>query len=66
MVKLYARSLQGRRARVRRPHKRGKNVSIIGAISVKEVVALVNLKGGTDGIIFEVFILQKLLPKLWK
>ncbi len=65
MVKLYARSFRGRRARVRRPHKRGKNVSIIGAISIKEVVASVNLLGGTGGISFEVFILQKRVPKLW-
>lgn len=65
-VRLYARSLRGRRARVRRPHKRGKNVSIIGSISIKKVVALVNLLGGTDGIIFEAFILQKLVPKLGK
>ncbi len=66
MVKLYARSFRGRRARVRRPHKRGKNVSIIGTISVKEVVASVNILGGTDGISFEVFILQKIVHKLWK
>ena len=65
MVRLYARSLRGR-ARVRRPHKRGKNVSIIGAISVKKVVASVNLLGGTDGIIFEAFILHQLVPKLAK
>lgn len=66
MVRLYARSLRGRRARGSRPHKRGRNVSIIGAISVKEVVASVNLLGGTDGITFEAFIQQKLVPKLWK
>ena len=66
MVRLYARSLRGRRARVRRPHKRGKNVSIIGAISVKKVVGSVNLLGGTEGIIFEAFILPKLVPRLGK
>ncbi len=65
-VRLYARSLRGRRARVRTPHKRGKNVSIIGAISVKKVVASVNLLGGTDGIIFEAFILQKFVSNLGK
>ena len=66
MVRLYARSLRGQRARGVRPHKRGKNVSMIGAISVKEVVASVNLLGGIDGITFEAFIIQKLVPKLWK
>ncbi len=66
MVKLYARSLRGRRARGSRPHKRGKNVSIIGAISVKKVVASVNLLCGKHEISFEAFILQKIEPKLWK
>lgn len=39
---------------------------MIGAISIKEVVASVNLLGGTDGITFEAFIVQRLVPKLWK
>lgn len=66
MVRLYARSFRGQRARGCRPPQRGKNVSMIGAISVKEVIASVNLMGQTDGITFEAFILQKLVPKLWK
>lgn len=57
---------RGHRARGLRPHHRGKNVSMIGAISIKEVVASVNLLGGTDGITFEAFIVQKLVPKLWR
>ena len=43
MVRLYARSLKGSRARGQKPNKRGKNVSIIGAISVNEVLTSVNL-----------------------
>lgn len=66
MVRLYARSLRGQRARGLRPEHRGKNVSMIGAISLKEVVASINLLGGTDGITFEAFIVQKLVPKLWQ
>lgn len=66
MVRLYARSIRGQRARGVRPHHRGKNVSMIGAISIQEVVASVNLLGGTDGITFEAFIIQRLVPKLWK
>jgi len=38
---------------------------MIGAISLKGVIASVNLVGGTDGITFKAFILQKLVPKLW-
>jgi transposase len=66
MVKLYARSLKGSRAQGPKPNKRGRNVSIIGAISVKEVLTSVNLIGTTDGITFEAFIIRKFVPKLWK
>lgn len=33
LVRLYARALRGQRARGTRPQKRGKNVSLIGAIA---------------------------------
>ena len=58
--------LKGSRTQGSKPNKRGRNVSIIGAISVKEVLTSVNLIGTTDGITFEAFIIRKLVPKLWK
>jgi len=66
MVRLYVRSLKASRTQEPKPNKRGKNVSIIGAVSVKEVLISVNLIGTTDAIIFEAFILRKALPKLGK
>ena len=66
MVRLYARSLKGSRAQGPKPNKRGRNVSIIGSISVNEVLTLVNLIGTTDAITFEAFIIRKLVPQLWK
>ena len=66
MVRLYARALKGQRAKGPKPTKRGKNVSIIGAMSVHEILTSVNLIGGTDAITFEAFITRKLVPKLWK
>jgi transposase len=66
MVRLYARSLKGEKATGLKPTKRGKNVSIIGAMSVNEILTSVNLIGGTDAITFEAFIIRKLVPKLWK
>jgi transposase len=66
MVRLYARSLKGSRAQGQKPNKRGRNVSIIGAISVNEVLTSVNLIGTTDRITFEAFIIRKLVPKLGK
>lgn len=66
LIRLYARALKGQRARGTRPQKRGKNVSMIGAIAFKGVVASINLLGATDGLTFEAFVIQKLVPHLWQ
>lgn len=65
LTRLFARSLRGQRAHGQRPHKRGKNVSMIGAIAMKGMIAQTNLLGATDGLTFEAFIAQKLVPNLW-
>ena len=66
LTRLRARPPQGRRAHGKRPSKRGKRVSILSAMSLGEVMTYANLIGSTDGLIFEAFISQKLVPKLWK
>lgn len=66
MVRLYARALKGKRARGEKPQKRGKNISFIGALSVKELIASARIYGAVDGVTFEAFIRQKLIPKLWE
>ena len=66
MLRLYARALKGKRARGKRPQKRGKNISIISALSLEKVVASRNIYGSVDGITFEAFIVKELVPKLWK
>lgn len=66
MVRLYARALKGKRARGSKPQKRGRNISLIAALSRREVVASVNIYGAVDGVTFEAFLVQQLIPKLWK
>lgn len=66
LVRLFARSPRGQRAYGSRHQKRGKNVSLIGAIGLKGVITQVSLLGATDGLTFEAVISQKLVPKLWK
>ncbi len=66
MVRLYARLLKGSRAKGLKPNRRGKNVAILGAISVEKVLTSVNLLGSIDGTTFEDFIIRKLLLNLWK
>jgi transposase len=65
LTRLFARAVKGERAYGQRPQKRGKNVSLISAISLQGVLAQSSLMGGTDAVTFEAFISQKLLPKLW-
>lgn len=65
-MRRYARSQKGKRALGAKPSKRGRNVSIIAAISLQGKVTHVNLLGGTDGLTLEAFIIRKLVPKLWK
>jgi hypothetical protein len=43
----------------------GKKVTVIGAISIKRVVALMTMDNSMDGKAFEVFIEQCLVPQLW-
>ncbi len=57
---------KGERSKGPKPTKRGKNVSIIGAMSVNKILTSVNLIGGTDALTFEAFIIRQLVPKLWK
>lgn len=66
MLRLYARALKGKRARGSKPQKRGKNISLVAALSIREVVASVNIYGAVDAVTFEAFIVQTLVPKLWK
>jgi len=66
MVRLYARAIIGRRARGSRPQKRGRNISLLTALSLEKVVVSSNIYGAVDGVTFEAFIANKLVPKLGK
>jgi transposase len=61
----HARSELGTRAYAVKPFYRGKKVTVIGAISIKRVVALMTMDNSMDGKAFEVFIEQCLVPQLW-
>ncbi|NEP42489.1 MAG: IS630 family transposase, partial [Okeania sp. SIO2H7] len=66
LLRLYGRSLKGERVRGSKPQKRGKNISLIGALSLEKVVALREIYGAVNGITFEAFIVKDLVPQLWK
>ena len=65
MTRLYARALRGERAHGDRPDKRGKNVTIIGAIALRGIVGAMTFIGGTDTLAFQTYIKEVLVPNLW-
>ena len=44
---------------------RGKNVTMIGAMSQSEIIAAMTFQGGTDTNAFYTYVTQVLVPKLW-
>jgi hypothetical protein len=48
-----------------KPFYRGKKVTVIGAISLTQVVALMTMDNSMDSQAFEVFIEKCLVPQLW-
>jgi transposase len=66
MVRLYGRALKGKRVRGERPQKRGQNMALLSAISLKKIIASINIYGAVDGATFEAFIVSELVPKLWR
>ncbi len=55
---------RGQRAPDNRPANRGKNISMIGAIRVDDILALEPVEGAVNGPTFEDFVERHLVPKL--
>lgn len=64
LIRLFAWALQGARAHGEQP-KRGKNVSVVAGLSVQGVVASACVLGSFDGMTFEAFVANRLVPNLW-
>ena len=65
LTRTHARSPHGSRVYDLKPFYRGAKVTVIGAISLSKVVAVMTLNGSMDGDAFEVFIEKCLVPQLW-
>ncbi|MEQ9469429.1 MAG: transposase [Roseitalea porphyridii] len=61
----YGRSQKGRKVRELKPFYRGAKVTLVGAMTQKEILALMTLNGSLDGAAYNVFIEHFLVPKLW-
>ena len=65
LTRTHARSQIGTRAYSFNPFYRGAKVTVIGAISIKKVVALMTMNNSMDGEANDVFIEKFLVPELW-
>jgi transposase len=65
MIRLYARSPRGQRAVGEGPQKRGQNVSIIDALTLRGTIALTTIFGAMDGLTFEAYLIRQVVPHLW-
>lgn len=65
LTRTHARSERGSRAYNFKPYYRGAKVSVIGAISLKNVLTVMTLNNSMDGNAYQVFIKHFLLPQLW-
>lgn len=64
MTPSYARAPKGQRAYGQVPRNRGDNTSFIAALSLNGLQAPMTLQGSVDGIAFETYVEQVLLPTL--
>ncbi|MHC5672425.1 transposase [Nostoc sp.] len=65
LTRTHARSPHGSRVYDFKPFYRGAKVTVIGAVSMKQVLAVMTLNGSMDGNAFKVFVEKCLVPQLW-
>ena len=64
MTRRYARAPRGERAYGRVPRNHGQNLSVIGALGLRGMVAVMSVEGAVDTEVFDVFITEVLAPAL--
>jgi transposase len=62
----HSRAAPGDRAYAFKPFYRGSKVSVIGAIAVSKVIAVMTIDDSMDAAAFEVYVSKCLVPQLWK
>ncbi len=65
LTRLYGRSEGGKRVYSERPRNKGENITLIGAMSDRGLIAAMTFPGSLNTASFLVFLAQILLPKLW-
>lgn len=65
MTRRYARAEKGKRAYGKCPYNRGRNITLIGAISLDAFLAPFTFEGWTNQEAFLTYITKVLVPQLW-
>jgi transposase len=66
LTRLYARAVGGERAIDVIPRHAGDNISLIGALSLDGLIAVMSLKGSVNTSAFLAYVTQVLAPQLWQ
>jgi transposase len=66
LMRTHARAAPGERAYDFKPFYRGSKVSVIGAITVSKVLAVMTINDSMDAAAFKVYVSKCLVPQLWK
>lgn len=64
MARHYARAPKGQRALGTKPFDRGNNITILGALGIIGMLAVMTVNGGTDGDVFLAYVREVLSPHL--
>jgi transposase len=64
MTRRYARAPKGARAHAATPVNKGKNVTVLGALSLTGITAAMTIEGSTDTPVFFTFVQKMLAPAL--
>ncbi|MBW4630323.1 MAG: transposase [Brasilonema octagenarum HA4186-MV1] len=65
MTRLYGRAPRGERLYDSCPRNRGKNISLIGALSVDGLIATMSIAGSVNTNVFVTYVQEVLAPQLW-
>lgn len=65
MTRLYGRAERGERLYDSCPRNRGKNISLIGALSLDGLIATMSIPGSVNTDVFVTYVQQILAPQLW-
>jgi transposase len=66
LMRTHARAAPGQRAYAFSPFYRGSKVSVMGAITVSKVLAVMTIDDSMDAAVFKVYVSACLVPQLWK